>query len=179
MTLLKKHFAVFVLLGCALLVVLDQWTKYLASEFLAPYHTHTLIPRVLELSYVENTGAALGIFAGNSFVLVWMTGLILLTMAVLLVLKVFPEPFVMCCFGLILAGGVGNLIDRVTKGYVVDFIYVKVIHFPVFNLADCFVVIGTGLLCCYFVFHRRAEIEHAQPANDGEMLLNEEKTNVS
>ena len=132
---------IFFLLLAALLVAADQIIKGWAMGVLKPIGSIDLIPNVLSLYYHENFGAAWGILQGQRWLLLVVTGVILLGLLFALVT-------------LILAGGVGNLIDRAFHpgGFVVDYIYFEPINFPIFNLADICVCIGTGLLALYILF---------------------------
>ncbi|MCI8624241.1 MAG: signal peptidase II [Provencibacterium sp.] len=146
----RKTFLTLSLLAAAALVGLDQLLKYWAVLRLRPAGDIQLLPQVLHLQYRENFGAAFSILQNQTFLLVGVTSAVLLAiLAGLLLGKVRPYPLI-AAFSLILAGGVGNLIDRIGRGYVVDYIYFVPIDFPVFNLADCCVVIGTGLALLYF-----------------------------
>ncbi len=142
-----------VLAIAAALVSLDQLTKWLAVITLKNADAIILIPRVLGFSYVENRGAAFGILQGQRVLFLVLTGLV---MAVLLALLLFGRFRKYWLFNisatLILAGGIGNFIDRLIHAYVVDFIEVLFFEFPVFNVADCYVVVGSILLLVFFFF---------------------------
>ena len=128
------------------LTALDQWTKRLAAAHLksAP---RVLIDGVLELTYAENTGAAWSMLSGKQILLIALTAVMLGAVLVLLLCGKWRNGWLLAGETLLLAGGVGNLIDRVWNGCVVDFIYVKAIHFPIFNVADCCVCLGAiGIL---------------------------------
>ena len=139
------------LLLIAVLIAADQLTKLIATHSWqkAPL---VVINGVLELTYTQNTGAAWGMFAGGRWILVAVTAVIVLAAIVLLMSGRLRHPLSWISAALLVAGGVGNLIDRVAAGYVVDFIYVRLIRFPVFNFADCCVCIGAGLLLVYLLF---------------------------
>lgn len=157
MTVMKKNLHYFMLFLSVLLIALDQWTKYLAATLLPRGQSHSVIGNFLHLSYLENTGAAFGMFAGNSLILIGLTG-VMIAVLILFVLLKKPTAWLLCVsLTLIIAGGAGNLIDRALRGYVVDFFYLKFINFAVFNLADCFVVVGTGLLFYYVLQNERKE----------------------
>lgn len=136
----KKHL-ILVFLIAAAGVILDQFTKHLAVMYLKDQEPIPLIPGVLELHYLENRGAAFGLLQNQQILFFITTGLIL----VLLSYVVWKMPFVHnfkilhILAGFIYAGAVGNLLDRVRLHYVVDFIYFKLIDFPIFNVADIYV----------------------------------------
>lgn len=142
------------LLLSALLVAGDQLIKGWAMEVLKPAGSIDLIPDVLSLYYHENFGAAWGILQGQRWLLLGVTGVLLAGLLWALVTKRLRGPLLQTAVSLIRAGGVGNLIDRVfhAGGYVVDYIYFEPINFPIFNLADICVCIGTGLLALYILF---------------------------
>ncbi|MGI6264027.1 MAG: signal peptidase II [Acutalibacteraceae bacterium] len=142
----------FVLAAGALLVGLDQLTKWWAITALTEKPV-VLIDGVLELRYSENTGAAWGIFSGARWPLIVLTVALLGVVIWVLLSRRFRSyrlANIAAC--LIMGGGIGNLIDRIFRGYVVDFIYVKLIDFPIFNVADCGVVIGAALMLIFLVF---------------------------
>lgn len=146
----------------ALLIFADQVTKLLAADRLKGRADYPLFPGILEFSYHENTGAAFSSFLGRQGFLIGLTSLVML----LLIWKYFRIPGgrrylpLKTAFVLVLCGGIGNLIDRICNGYVIDFIYFAPINFPKFNLADCYVSIGMVLLCivCFF-YYKEDELE--------------------
>lgn len=153
MDLIKKHLNYVIIFVSILIVGIDQLLKYLAIQFLSPIETFPLIRGVLNFTYCENKGAAFGIFEGRTFLLVGVTGVVLLALLILLLIKKLPtSPLAMWGIGLIIGGGVGNLVDRIFRGFVVDYIHLKFIKFAIFNFADCCVVIGTILFIIYFLF---------------------------
>lgn len=141
-------------LVCALLIGLDQAAKFLAVTKLKPIGTHTLISGVLDLTFVENRGAAFGMLSGKR----WFFVILTIIVAVIIVIAFFKMPknkeysLVRICLVLVLSGAIGNLIDRLFNGYVVDFLEVTFISWPVFNLADIYVVTGALLLAFLMLF---------------------------
>ena len=138
--------AVWAILMVLLLVGADQLTKHLVLTHLADGHSVTVIPQVLQFRYVQNTGAAFSLFHDKTWLLSLVTAAILIAAAVLLIRGKIPGRFKQVCVLLIMAGGIGNLIDRVFRHYVVDFLEVLFVRFAVFNVADCFVTVGAFLL---------------------------------
>ena len=129
-------------------ILLDQFTKYLAVIYLKGQEAVSLIPGVLELRYLENRGAAFGMMQGGKIFFLIITPIIL----ALVVYAMYKMPSVgkyrilhilLAC---VAVGAVGNMIDRIRLDYVVDFIYISLIDFPIFNVADCYVVCAAGLL---------------------------------
>lgn len=149
------QFAFAGLLTVLCLTALDQLTKYLAIRFLMNQSSLVLIPGVLEFSYLENRGMAFGLFQGRiPFFLIICV--IFFAVGIYFLMKMpktkYYRPLGILIY-VLLAGALGNFIDRVFRGYVVDFIYISLIHFPTFNLADIYVTCGAALLLI-FVFVR-------------------------
>lgn len=142
------------LLLAGLLVAGDQLIKGWAMEVLKPAVSIDLVPDVLSLTYHENFGAAWGILQGQRWLLLAVTGVVLAALLAGLLLGRFRGPLIRASVTLILAGGIGNLIDRAFHpgGFVVDYIYFEPINFPIFNLADICVCVGTFLLAFYILF---------------------------
>lgn len=141
------------LLPAAVLAGLDQWFKYLAVALLKDNPATVLIEGVLELLYVENTGAAFSMLADQRWFFIVVTTVVLLFLLGLIFSGRYRSHALLnVSFCLVLAGGVGNLIDRIAHGYVVDYIYFKWIDFPVFNFADCCLVIGAIVMLIFFFF---------------------------
>lgn len=139
------------------LTFLDQLTKVLAVTQLKGQKPFVLFKGVLELSYLENRGMAFGLFQGKIPYFVAMC--LLFFAAVLYVFVKIPKnsyyaPLMAVLF-ILLSGALGNFIDRVFRGYVVDFIYFCLIDFPTFNLADVYVVCGGVLLLLFVCFFYR------------------------
>ncbi len=128
------------------LVVIDQWTKAVVLQDLAGGRVVTLLPGILQFRYVENTGAAFSVLTGRTMFLAVITALVLCIAIGLLVFEKIPGILNQVSVLLMVAGGLGNLIDRVSRHYVVDFIEVLFTRFAVFNFADCCVTIGAVIL---------------------------------
>ena len=143
-----------------ILTAADQFAKYLAVTHLAGSGGIVLIPHVLELSYVENTGAAFGMFgqAGSAVLIIpsviILGGLTYLSARIPRTRRMLP---VRVLTAVIAAGALGNLIDRIIRRCVVDFIYVSLIDFPVFNVADIYVTTGCILLALLLLFYYRED----------------------
>lgn len=142
------------IISCILIAVLigiDQLTKNYAVELLRGNGDFTVIPGLLEFTYVENYGAAFGMLQNKTLFFLLLTGMAMAAFVVFLFgyKKHTPLTYAICT--LILAGGLGNMIDRAMQSYVVDFIHVLFFP-PVFNFADCCAVIGTGLVFVYALF---------------------------
>ena len=138
----------------AAVVIADQVTKYLALTLLAPIRSYPLIEGVFELHFVRNRGAAWGMLADNRWVFMTVSVIAILIMLLYLVFSKDRTPLFTVSLSLILGGGIGNMIDRLfyEDGAVVDFLYFKLIDFPVFNIADCAVTVGAVLLIYYLIY---------------------------
>ena len=145
------------LIGAALalaLIGLDQWTKVLAVKHLMGQEPMVIWNGVFELHYLENRGAAFGILQGQKVVFLICTAAVLAILAFYYNRMPAEKRYLpMRIVGILLgAGAVGNLIDRMTQSYVVDFLYFKLIDFPIFNVADCYVTVGAILLAILILF---------------------------
>ena len=138
------------------IVATDQVTKFLTVANIPLYQDVPFLPGVLNLTYVQNTGAAFSSFEGQQ----WLFGLIFVVFTGLIFYEYFKKPmgfatFERWCIAAIYGGGLGNMIDRVRMGYVVDMIETSFMEFPVFNVADCFITCGCILLMVHlFLFHK-------------------------
>ena len=160
-----------VLVTAAVLVGLDQLFKWLAIENLSGIATFPLLDGIFHLTYVENRGAAFGIMNGWGIALIILTTVVLAGLVWLLLKGKFKHPFLLVAITLFIGGGVGNLIDRVFRQFVVDYLDFRLINFAVFNFADCCIVIGTIFLCIYVLFlsdKEKKEDETAEEAVSGE-----------
>ena len=136
-------------------VAVDQYTKYLTLANISLYENLPFIPNFLGFTYVQNTGAAFSSFEGQQ----WLFVLIFAALTVALLWEYFKSPmpftrFERWCIAAVYAGGLGNMIDRVRYGYVVDMIQTLFINFPVFNVADCFITCGCFALLISLFFNK-------------------------
>lgn len=127
-------------------IVLDQLTKFLSVKFLTLVDTVPLIKNVLHLTYVENTGAAFGMLKNHRWVFIVVSTITIIGLSAYLYLGHAQNTLYGVSIALIVSGGIGNMIDRLALGYVVDFIDFRLINFAVFNGADSFVCVGAGIL---------------------------------
>ncbi len=142
-----------------LLVVLDQYTKHLAVLHLKDQPDIPIIKNIFELAYVENRGAAFGMMQNQRFFFIILTfivvGLLLwIFHKVPLKGRFLPLRGTLVC---LIAGALGNLIDRTMQGFVVDFLYFKLIDFPVFNVADIYVTCSVAVLALLILFYYKEE----------------------
>lgn len=147
-----------VLAGC-LLVALDLLTKSAAAGALKGQTPIVLIEGVLELRYVQNTGAAFSLLENAQWLFILVAAAAIAVIAVLLLRLPKTRHFapMHILLTLIAAGAAGNLIDRITLNYVRDFIYFSLIDFPIFNVADIYVTVSTVLLVICILFYYEDE----------------------
>lgn len=135
------------------LIAVDQWTKYLVRSYLPLNRDTVLIPslnKVFTFTYIHNTGGAFGLFPGVGL------PFILVAIAVVVIIALYSRQigtgpwFLRLAFGLQLGGAIGNLVDRIAFGYVTDFINFR--WWPVWNVADSCIVVGTILLLIFVIF---------------------------
>ena len=161
------------LLTCGVLIALDQFIKVWAITALGPPagKQMTVLPGLFYLTYVENRGAAFGMFQGGTWVLGIISLVVLLFLLYYLLSSRVKEPVLIWGLTLILAGGFGNLIDRFYRGFVVDYLdFSALFGFPVFNLADCCVVCGTAILfVAILLMEKRSKEPGAEDANPEQM----------
>ncbi len=132
-----------------LCIALDIISKHIISANMFIGESIPLIQNVFHITYVLNDGAAFSMLQGKTLFLIIITIAIILSALVYLFIKKPKDKLLLLSITLILSGAIGNLIDRVTMGHVVDFLDFRLINFAVFNVADCYVTIGAILLCIY------------------------------
>lgn len=134
------------------LVLLDQWLKFWVVDNITLYESIDFIPHVMELTYIQNTGAAFSVLSGNTMFLAVVSLVMSVVLAYLLATNVFSQKFGKFSLALVLGGAVGNLLDRAFRGFVVDMFSLLFVRFAIFNIADVCVVVG-GIFCgIYYVF---------------------------
>ena len=141
----------YIVLFAALLGA-DQLIKYWTVEHLALGESAAFLPGIVRLTRVHNYGAAWSSFSGQTTALAVVTVLLMAAVAYLLVRRIVRHPLGVIAGVMILAGGVGNLIDRLFRGYVVDMFHVLFMEFAVFNVADICVVVGGIAAAVYYVW---------------------------
>lgn len=150
----KIKFLVLDLISMIVLIILDQIAKFLAVIGLKDQSAIPLINGVLELNYLENRGAAFGMLQNQKWFFIFIAIIILGAIAYVLVKAPEDKKYIKLhiLLTLIAGGAIGNMIDRIRLNYVIDFIYIKIINFPVFNVADMYVTIATFLLIFVMLF---------------------------
>ncbi|SBW11431.1 Lipoprotein signal peptidase [uncultured Eubacteriales bacterium] len=159
----------YVLLAAALVAV-DQLVKFLVRANIPVWESASFIPHVMDLTYVQNTGAAFSLFAEHTWILTVISTVVSLAILAAILKKIFPDKLGNLCLSLVLAGAVGNLIDRAAFGFVTDMFKTTFMNFAVFNVADICVVLGGIALCVYvFFFYEergKKEPEHGDTPTD-------------
>lgn len=145
----KKH------IGCSIMIILivafDQITKYIVSERLADGTAAKFIPGFIQFRYAENTGMAFSLFSGARWIFIAITFAVCAGVLWYMFGNKCKSLWLYWSLGVIVSGGIGNLIDRIRLGYVIDFIEPVFIDFAVFNIADCAVTCGAVVLVVYLV----------------------------
>ena len=163
----SRKTAVLVLAVAAVLLALDQAIKYLVLRFLAPSGRIEVIPGLLELTYVENTGAAFGLFKNMMWMVVAITVVVSAAIVVLLFRYRHHTLLSYATSALLVAGGIGNLIDRFLHGFVVDYIHVLFFDY-IFNLADCCITVGAVLFVLHVLFFSQDRRGRGRPSQERE-----------
>ncbi|MBE6550920.1 MAG: signal peptidase II [Ruminococcaceae bacterium] len=147
-------------------VLLDQITKYLAVKYVQLQGSMPLIKGVFNFTYHENRGAFLGSFADNRWVFLIASSVAIVAMVIYLLFVKDNHILVKLSLSMLIGGGIGNMIDRVSLGYVIDFLDFELINFPIFNIADSFITVGAGLLIVYLIFFEMRNIEPKKKTSD-------------
>ena len=140
------------LLLTLLLIILDQTVKQLVLTYIPLYGSVPFIPYIMDLTYVQNTGAAFSMFSDQTWILTLCSLLLSIALAAAVWKKFFAHPLGRTALTLVLAGAIGNLIDRAFRGFVVDMFRTLFMDFAVFNVADICVVVGGIGAGLYYVF---------------------------
>ncbi len=152
--MVKRVVTYIIAVICGMAVIaLDQYTKYYIAGNYALAESHIFIPKVLDITYVKNSGAAWGMLSDRTWLLISITAVVMLICIALILKYGTKNKLLFWAMILVLSGGIGNMIDRVLRGgSVVDFLHFSFWpQFPVFNIADCAIVLGAGLLVLYFL----------------------------
>ncbi len=142
-------------------IILDRLTKALAVKHLMPLDTFPLWKDVFHLTYCENTGAAFSMFSDSTAALTVFSVIIaaLLGMFLLSQIRKNKEKVLyLASIAMIIGGALGNIIDRILYGYVVDFFDFTLINFAIFNVADCFICVGAAVFCLYLIFDKEIQL---------------------
>lgn len=140
-----------------IVLILDILTKHWAAAALINISTMPVINGVLHFTYVENSGVAFGMFRGQRVIFVTMSVIILIALGVYFYKSCSRDVWIKLGTALIFGGSIGNMLERISKGYVVDFLDFRIINFPVFNVADIAVCVGAAALVVHFIFFADSE----------------------
>lgn len=145
-----KQFCIISIVTVVVLVILDQLTKWQALTKLKPIRNKVVIEGFLDFTFVENRGAAFGILSGQRIFFIILTVVVVIGIVYSFYKLPTTREYNLLRYGLllVLSGAIGNVIDRALRGYVVDFLEVTFIKWPVFNMADIYVVVGA----CFILF---------------------------
>lgn len=153
----------------AAIAAADQLIKLaVLDSSLVSGEIYTVIDGILQFRYVENTGAAFSLFTGKTAMLSVFTAVVLLVGFYLICAKKIKSKIALTSIVMLMGGGLGNLIDRVFRHFVVDYIEVLFVDFPVFNFADCFVTVGEFILVGYLIYDLVKDFRKAGQNTDGE-----------
>ena len=135
-----------------LMVFIDQLIKYFVDLFLKPASVKMLIPGFIQLHYFENDGAMMGMMSGKTEIMTFVSIICMLGIIIVLLSGQFKFGFDYICLVFMASGGLGNIIDRVFRGYVIDYIEVLFVDFYIFNFADCLVTCSAFLIVFYELY---------------------------
>ncbi|MDE5583462.1 MAG: signal peptidase II [Ruminococcus sp.] len=148
--------AVFLVIMIVLLVVADQLVKQWAVDVLMPVKSMDFIHfgdfKIIDLTYLENDGAIFGSMSGQKWFLIGFTSLVILAGIIVMFVLIKRSKLFDITMGLFIAGGIGNLIDRIRYGYVVDMFEIKLFRFAIFNVADICVTVACVLMLVNIIF---------------------------
>lgn len=144
----KKFWSVFMIIA---IVIFDQATKLAAKSYLYPDKAVDFIRGFVEFRYAENTGMAFSMLSGARWGFIALTGVVAAACVVYMFKRAQGNLWLFWTLGVLVAGAIGNLIDRIYLGYVIDFINPTFVDFAIFNIADCAVTLGAISLISYLV----------------------------
>ncbi|MFA9377187.1 MAG: signal peptidase II [Lachnotalea sp.] len=152
----RKQFIYYIsgMIALVLLIIFDQWTKMVVVNKLMNKEPFIIVEHIFQFQYLENRGAAFGILQNQRWF--FLIACVIILSAIAYVYYKMPPikkyNFLRVLAVLMAAGAIGNMIDRVANNYVVDFMYFKLINFPIFNVADCYVTVSAALLIIAILF---------------------------
>lgn len=133
-------------------LIIDQFSKFLVIKYIALNHSIAIIDNFFKLIYIRNTGAAWGMFDDKTIVIAILSAVFLFFLIKFIEEEKNMDKFLQFCYGTLLGGIIGNLLDRLLRGYVVDFLSFKIFNYnyPVFNIADVFIVVSIILIVLFY-----------------------------
>ena len=161
----KKHISCMIMI--VLIIAFDQITKYFASLKLADGSVAKFIPGIVQFKYAENTGMAFSMLSGARWVFIALTVVVCVGVFYYLFSNRCKSLWLYWSLGVILSGGIDNLIDRIRFGYVVDFIEPTFVNFAIFNIADCAVTCGAVVLVGYLLYDAFKDVKKPKENSDG------------
>jgi len=172
---LSPRFSIRVILYylvAAVIIAVDQAVKRVVASNMYPGQSIPLINDALHITYVRNQGAAFSMWQQQWVILIVLPAVVLIAALVLICIKGKTwHPCILLSVSFICGGGIGNVVDRISQGYVVDFLdcrFIPFMDFPVFNIADIFVCVGCGLLLFYVIFVDGKKEDTAKEKKSGE-----------
>jgi len=162
----------------ALILIADQVSKYLIVANFQLGESVTVVDGLINFTYIHNMGAAFGILQNQTWIFLGITVLVMIVCIGMLIKKTFNSKLMRWAILLVLAGGMGNMIDRIFRGgKVVDFLEFDFIKFPIFNVADCSIVIGACLIILYFVIDFFVDVKSKKTSQIDSIDSNESEEN--
>ena len=146
---------IFNLILTTILVIIDQITKYLTVQNIELGEVIEFIPNIVSLTYIRNTGAAFSILEGQMWFFYIVTTIVVAVLIYYMYTEARNDRFLGVLLAVILAGAIGNFIDRLVLQYVVDMIKLEFIDFAIFNVADSYLTVGVILLFIYTIYQER------------------------
>ncbi|MEZ4813295.1 MAG: signal peptidase II [Caldisericia bacterium] len=158
---IPKNLFLRLVISCGIVLFLDQLSKIIVSHALKLGQSSPLIPGVVSAVKVHNYGTIWGLAQGSNMIFAGLA-IVIITLIVVFTPMIVKDKWTSITIGMILGGAVGNLLDRITRGFVVDFIHVDFIDFPVFNVADMGIVVAAILLVIIMFFMESKSIANDQ-----------------
>ena len=154
-------------------ILIDQLTKLLTANLMDLYESIPIIKDVIHITYVQNTGAAFGMMKDSRWLFMIVSTVMIIGLSLYLYLGHAENRLYGISIAMIVSGGIGNMIDRIGRGYVVDFIDCRFIDFYVFNVADSFVCVGCGMFLAAALYaeiaeYRKKKAQAAEAAESGD-----------
>lgn len=162
---LKKHLSCSVMI--ILIVAFDQITKYFASSKLSSGLVKGFIPGIAQLRYAQNTGMAFSMLSGARWIFIVLTVCVCIGALYFMFSNRCKSLWLYWSLGVVISGGIGNLIDRALYGYVIDFIEPTFMNFAIFNIADCAVTCGAVVLIGYLVIDMIVDAKKEKGTQNG------------
>lgn len=161
----KKHISCLIMI--VMIIIFDRVTKYFAVKNLYGGDIVNFIPGVVRFRYAENTGMAFSMLSGARWIFILVTVVVCVGVLYYMLSNRCKSLWLYWSLGVVVSGGIGNLVDRIMQGYVVDFIEPTFVDFAVFNIADCAVTCGAVSLVIYLVFDIIKDAKKSKEQSNG------------